>query len=183
MSEFDKKHYVCPACGKEFYVACEPDEWGYAYGAKLTCSYHCMRDMERADNARRKNNRERGAKFETGGALLFRQRQRGIEYSEIANTGTARTLGITSAKGAMMYLRRWADRNQYVAEVIRLDCWYEKNGISRQMLVDEFRVQSKIIREKASQIGISGRKCGRGIWYTVEEADRIRVAMMEGMAV
>lgn len=35
----------CANCGKAFYVS--SDGWGYKYGGKYTCSYKCMRIMER----------------------------------------------------------------------------------------------------------------------------------------
>ncbi len=37
----------CARCGKEFRVG--PGGWGYAYGGLYTCSYSCMRAMERED--------------------------------------------------------------------------------------------------------------------------------------
>ncbi len=37
----------CARCGKEFHVGA--DGWGYDYDGKLTCSYSCMRAMEKED--------------------------------------------------------------------------------------------------------------------------------------
>ena len=37
----------CSVCGKKFFVS--GDGWGYAYDGKITCSYHCMREMKRED--------------------------------------------------------------------------------------------------------------------------------------
>lgn len=39
----DLEPHYCPVCGAEFYPA---DDWGYAYGAKQVCSYHCMRSLD-----------------------------------------------------------------------------------------------------------------------------------------
>lgn len=46
---FSGSTHKCPSCGKLFYVGVRPEEWGYAYGSQLTCSYHCMRDMAHRD--------------------------------------------------------------------------------------------------------------------------------------
>lgn len=39
----------CPVCGKEFNRV--QQDWGWKYGSKLVCSYHCMRKLEREDPA------------------------------------------------------------------------------------------------------------------------------------
>lgn len=38
----------CAYCGKQFRITASG--WGYAYGGMYTCSYSCMRAMEREDN-------------------------------------------------------------------------------------------------------------------------------------
>lgn len=37
----------CPVCGKRYLITCRFDEWGYGYGKRLMCSYHCMREYQR----------------------------------------------------------------------------------------------------------------------------------------
>ena len=47
MNVFEGATRKCPACGKRFSFVCTEDEWGYAYGNRLMCSYHCMRAWEK----------------------------------------------------------------------------------------------------------------------------------------
>lgn len=39
----------CACCGKRWRV---PDEWGYWYGARICCSYRCMRALAARDKTR-----------------------------------------------------------------------------------------------------------------------------------
>lgn len=41
---------VCPNCKKEFWIG--PLGWGYDYDGFYTCSYKCMKEMERKDAGR-----------------------------------------------------------------------------------------------------------------------------------
>ena len=52
----------CAQCGKEFHVG--PAGWGYAYGGLYTCSYKCMREMEK-ENERKMSEGKQARKILT----------------------------------------------------------------------------------------------------------------------
>jgi transcriptional regulator len=62
---------VCPVCGTGFIYE-KSFGWGYAYGASLVCSYHCMRIMRRdemTDEAIKNRVRELRAEGRTAGEI------------------------------------------------------------------------------------------------------------------
>jgi len=163
---------VCPACGRRFAFSCHPDEWGYAYGSKLTCSYTCMRQMERKYQATKKEK----VPFDNR-AMLYRQHALGMSYEDIAKGGTARNNGWTDPEKIKRILLSWANHYPDRARAIRIEALFEQEGVCRADLAEELHLDAHTIGEWAHRIGIFGRKCGKRIFYTQTEADKIRQAV------
>jgi len=163
---------VCPACGRRFAFSCHPDEWGYAYGKRLTCSYSCMRAMER--EAKIRKDMQRFSASQGNRAQLYRQYARGATYDEIAQTGTAKNCGWTTPERVKAVLLSWVNHHPAEAREIRIDALYEQAGTSRAALAAEMHIGKTTVGEWARRLGVVGRKCGKSIYYSREEADRIR---------
>lgn len=48
MTDWGGESHKCPVCGTRFTVL-PYQSWGWAYGGRLTCSYHCMRALRAKD--------------------------------------------------------------------------------------------------------------------------------------
>ena len=166
---------VCPACGRRFAFSCRPDEWGYAYDKQLTCTYSCMRAMERKAKARQES--QTASTYQRNRAQLYRQHVRGSTYEQIAQTGTAQSCGWITAEKVKAVLYSWVNHHPTEAREIRIDALYEQSGTSRADLAEEMKVTVTTVGEWARRIGVIGRKCGKSFYYTREEADRIRQAI------
>lgn len=57
---------ICPVCKKEFYTI--NDSWGYKKKWRDTttyfCSWHCLRDQEKKDEAKKKNKKSEDLFYE-----------------------------------------------------------------------------------------------------------------------
>lgn len=43
MEKINRDALYCPVCGKEFYLHCEPEVYGWRKKRVLFCSYGCLR--------------------------------------------------------------------------------------------------------------------------------------------
>lgn len=169
MNDLMGMYRSCPACGKRFAVTCREDEWGYAYGAKLTCSYHCMRDMERWDNLRQ-------PRYIHPGAMLYKRRMMGRTLGEILNSGTAKQLGLKSKQDVREYLARWKSENPREAQQIEDVAKIQLTHIRRTDIAKMLGVASSTVSMRGAKLGFLGRKCCGAIYYTPQEADAIMKA-------
>lgn len=165
----------CAKCRKPFDVTCRPDEWGFAYGQRLCCTYTCMRAMERESKSRKDAKKASG--YQTNRCAMYRQFVRGATYDEIAKTGTARNCGWTDGEKVKKVLLSWVNHHPEEAREMRIDAVYEKMGCSRSDLAAEMHIGVTTVGKWARRLGVVGRRCGKSIYYSREEADRIRQAI------
>lgn len=160
----------CPYCKKMFVVTCYPDEWGYAYGDRLVCSYSCMRAMERADKERvRAKNRPIPA-----GEMFYKQRCQGKSYEEMTKSGTASSYNLDTPEKMQGFVYHWVARNQDKAEEIRKTVDAAMDRVSRKEIAVELGIKSETVGKYARRIGISGITIGQNIMYTKDEAAIIK---------
>ena len=162
---------TCPMCGKTFEFYCDESEWGYAYDGKLTCSYHCMRDYERAD---REHTLKK--KCQSSVATLYRQRLRGVPVEEIMKTVTARKYNATTPYRLKMVIDNWVQRNPDAAKAIRDKVVSEGAGVTRKEAASRIGISIERFKMCAERVGVQGRKVSRMVYYTQDEIDAVAFA-------
>lgn len=160
----------CPMCGKAFHFTCRDDEWGYAYDGRLTCSYHCMREMERID---RFSPPGRDEMLNGQVPCFLRRYLRGASFEELSHTSTARFMGLNDAEAVKRKIYGWCKRHPDEAKAIREEIEMERSGVSRQALSEKCAANPKTVQVYAARLGITGKRCGRNVFYTEDEAARI----------
>lgn len=159
---------TCAKCRKTFYLTCREDMWGYAYDGKLTCSYSCMRAMERDDKPKAIHRRAEG-----NAQMLYRQRLRGKSYANIALTATAHGMGLECADDVRRYLGHWISRHPDEAEKIRLAIEAELGSVKRSAVADLTGKTLDQVIAAAKRLEIPGIKVGKYIRYAPADADRL----------
>ena len=169
MSEFDKKRYICPACGKEFLVACRDDEWGFAYDRRLTCSYHCMREMEHADKRKLRSGHP--------AASLYRRMMLGKKSGELVYSMTAKKERLRSKEEVRAFVDDWVKANPREAQQIREEAQIQLTNLRMIDVAGIAGVGMSCVRKRADRLGITGRKIASSVYYTQAEADAIIAAL------
>lgn len=80
MSAHISRDRTCPVCRRRFMIPCGAEEWGYAYGGRLLCSYRCMRELETKGKRAGGHRPETLAKMERAWKL----REAGAKLADIA---------------------------------------------------------------------------------------------------
>lgn len=160
---------TCPACGKRFSITCTEQEWGYAYGGRLTCTYHCMRDMERKDRMRGR----RPKALDSTQAWFLRKHLRGASFADLAETETAKYLKLTNADAVRRFVYSWSNHHPDEVRMIHERIRIEDQCIARSELSRLVGAKSDTLRDHAERLGIAGVKCGKYVYYTRQEAERI----------
>lgn len=155
----------CPVCGKSFCFSCSEDEWGYAYGSKLVCSYPCMRQMEREDTNQ--------PHYTHPGAMLYKRLMLGKTYAEIIDSGTARQNGLDTPEKVREFVDVWVKCNPYDAKRLKETAQYQLTHVKRADIARMTGVRNARVRDYGYSIGIYGRMCCGNIYYTPQEADRL----------
>lgn len=162
-------HRYCPVCGKHFTFTCHEDEWGYAYGQRLVCSYHCMRQMEREDTNK--------PRYIHPGAMLYKRLMMGKTYTQIKESGTARQNKLDTTKKVREYIEDWVRINPREAARIKEEAQTQLTQIKRTDVAKMAGVRPCTVRDRGDSIGIFGRKVCGNVYYTPQEADAILKAL------
>ena len=169
MNELFGAERKCPVCGKVYIVTCSPDEWGFAYGAQLVCSYHCMRQREREDKRR--------PKIDGPAAALYKRMMLGKRSGDLIKSNLAIKEKLRSKQELRSFVDDWVAANPKAAQQIREEAQIQLTHFRQVDVAGMAGVDSTCVREHALTLGITGKRiCGR-VYYTQQEADAIIAAM------
>lgn len=160
---------VCPACGKTFEFYCSEEEWGYAYGKRLTCSYHCMRQMERED--------KRKPRIDHPAAMLYRRIMLGKKCRDLVQSMIARKNRLRSADEIRAFVDDWTEANPREAQRIRDEAAIQLTHLRQSDVAGMAGVDNTTVRKYADINGITGKRIAGCVYYTAQEADRIIAAL------
>lgn len=158
---------TCPACGKVFSFFCSEEAWGYAYESRLTCSYHCMRDMERRDKSSRPTEN-------TVGRFVYRSLCFGKTYEQIAKTATARIHNLGDVDRLRAYTAKWMTNNPADVRSIEKEVERQRTMFNRKQVADMVGRSPDTVRSIAENIQIYGEKHSGKVYYTPQEVETIR---------
>jgi hypothetical protein len=157
--------HKCPACGKVFKVYCAVDEWGFAYGKRLTCSYHCMRQMEREDKRR--------IRTDHPAARLYKRMMLGEKTAKLVTSMIAKQEHLRSKEEVRAFVDDWVSYHPAEAQQIRDDAAIQLTHFRQSDIAGMAGVDCSSVRCRADKLGITGKRVSGCVYYTQDEANRI----------
>ena len=159
----------CPVCGKSYELRCRPDEWGFAYGDRLVCSYHCMRALEKQHQGRY----QRQTVSIAWQSYCYRQHLKGRPYEDMLGTRTMESNGVKTVEQLVAKVEKWMERNPQEAKAVRESVEMEDTMLTLTQVKQQTGLHSDTIYSRANALGIIPKRDGVRTYFSPEEAERI----------